>query len=191
MSIYAWVAGRRGRGIVQEVLPLLIPLCVLGAFAGIAYSASLDRFVSVGALLILIPPFAGICGSIGGILCSRLGTGMHLGVITPAIAPQGSVTVHFAQAYLFTLILMPLMAALAHLAAIVLGVSSPGLLAMVTIATAAGLGVITMVNGIAYLTATLSFRYGFDPDNFGIPVITSAIDLLGAVALITVIEIVL
>jgi mgtE-like transporter len=116
---------------------------------------------------------------------------MHLGIITPAIAPQGSVTVHFAQAYLFTLLLMPLMAALAHLAALVLDVSSPGLLAMVTIATAAGLGVITMVNGIAYLTATLSFRYGFDPDNFGIPVITSAIDLLGAVALITVIEIVL
>ncbi|HDS64139.1 MAG TPA: magnesium transporter MgtE, partial [Methanofollis liminatans] len=86
MSIYAWVAGRRGRGIVQEVLPLLIPLCVLGAFAGIAYSASLDRLVSVGALLILIPPFAGICGSIGGILCSRLGTGMHLGVIAPTIA---------------------------------------------------------------------------------------------------------
>jgi mgtE-like transporter len=191
MSIYAWVAGGRGRGIVQEVLPLLIPLCVLGAFAGIAYSTSLDRFVSLGALLILIPPFAGICGSIGGILCSRLGTGMHLGIITPAIAPQGSVTVHFAQAYLFTLLLMPLMASLAHLAALVLDVSSPGLLAMVTIATAAGLGVITMVNGIAYLTATLSFRYGFDPDNFGIPVITSAIDLLGAVALITVIEIVL
>jgi len=190
-SIYAWSRGGRVREIVREVLPLLIPLSVLGAFAGVAYSVSLDRLVSVGALLILIPPFAGICGSIGGILCSRLGTGMHLGIIAPAITPSGSVGVHFVQTYLFTLILMPLMATLAHLAAIALNVPSPGLTKMIMIALAAGLVVMTLVNGIAHLTATLSFRYGFDPDNFGIPVISSSIDLLGAVALIEVIKVIL
>ncbi|MBR6447261.1 MAG: magnesium transporter, partial [Methanomicrobium sp.] len=32
-----------------------------------------------------------------------------------------------------------------------------------------------------------SFRKGYDPDNFGIPVITSFIDLIGATMLVTVI----
>jgi mgtE-like transporter len=30
----------------------------------------------------------------------------------------------------------------------------------------------------------LTYRYGFDPDNFGIPLVSSASDLLGSVALI-------
>lgn len=189
--VYSWSRGERVRSIVREALPLLVPLSVLGAFAGVAYSASLDRLVSVGALLILIPPFAGICGSIGGILCSRIGTGMHLGIIAPALAPSGEVGVHFVQTYLFTLILMPVMAIFAQAAALLLGAASPGLAAMVMIAVASGLVVMTLVNGIAHLTATLSFRYGFDPDNFGIPVITSSIDLLGAVTLTAVIGLVL
>ncbi|KAF1073321.1 hypothetical protein MKMG_02199 [Methanogenium sp. MK-MG] len=49
--------------------------------------------------------------------------------------------------------------------------------------------VITIVNLIAYATAGLSFRYGLDPDNFGIPVITSTIDLVGAGILMAVINI--
>ncbi|TAJ44693.1 magnesium transporter [Methanofollis fontis] len=188
LSLHSWRRGERVHEVVGEVLPLLIPLLILGTFAGVTYSAGLERLVTTGALLILIPPFAGICGSIGGILCSRIGTGMHLGVIDPEPVPSRAVGIQFAWTYLYTLILLPLMATCAHIAALLMGVSSPGLLTMVTIATLAGAIVMTLVNGIAYLTAMISFRYGYDPDNFGIPVITSSIDLLGAVALMSVIS---
>jgi len=47
------------------------------------------------------------------------------------------------------------------------------------------------VIGVAYITASLSFRYGLDPDNFGIPVITSLIDLIGAAALVAMIDLLL
>lgn len=191
LSLYSWSRGARVRRVSTEVLPLLVCLSVLGTFAGVTYTLGLDHLVSMAALLILIPPFAGICGSIGGILCSRLGTGMHLGIIAPSFAPSKGVLVQFAQTYLFTFLLLPLMAALAHLAALLLGVTSPGLVPMVAIATLAGAVVMTLVNGIAYLTATVSFRFGLDPDNFGIPVICSVIDLLGAVVLIAVIDLVL
>ncbi|QYZ78277.1 magnesium transporter MgtE [Methanofollis formosanus] len=187
-SVYSWMHGARARDIVSEILPLLVGLSVLGTVAGVTYTMDLDRLVAVGALLILIPPFAGICGSIGGILCSRLGTWMHLGLIEPSIRPSRAVGVQFVQSYLFTFLLLPLMAALAHGAALLLGAASPGLLTMVGIALGAGVVVMSIVNGIAYLTASISFRYGFDPDNFGIPVITSVIDLLGAVVLISVIN---
>ncbi|NYT05222.1 MAG: magnesium transporter MgtE [Methanomicrobiales archaeon] len=179
------------REIVREIVPLLIPLSLLGTFAGATYALDLDRLISFAALLILIPPFMGGCGSIGGILCSRLATGMHTGVFYPHLRPEREVYPHFATTYLYAFVLLPLMAVVAHGAALVMGLSSPGLLAMGLIATGAGIIVLSLVNIVSYVTASMSFRYGLDPDNFGIPVITSIIDLLGAAILIGVINMVL
>lgn len=72
-----------------------------------------------------------------------------------------------------------------------MGLNSPGLGMLVVISLVAGLVVMTLVNGVAYVTASLSFRYGLDPDNFGIPVITSLIDLIGAATLMAVIDLLL
>jgi mgtE-like transporter len=38
--------------------------------------------------------------------------------------------------------------------------------------------------GVAYYTAVVTFRRGLDPDNFGIPLITSSMDFVGVIALI-------
>jgi len=40
------------------------------------------------------------------------------------------------------------------------------------------------MNLLGYFTAVLTYRLGYDPDNFGVPVVTSSIDLVGATALI-------
>ncbi|HOD85549.1 MAG TPA: magnesium transporter [Methanoculleus sp.] len=176
---------------VRENIGLLIPLSVIGTLAGLTYSSSLDILVTTAAFLILIPPFTGILGSIGGILGSRLSTGMHTGEINPTFIPEGNVAHHFIISYLYTLILLPLLALIAHGAAVLMGSNSPGPVMLVIISLAAGLIVMTLVIGVAYITASLSFRYGLDPDNFGIPVITSLIDLIGAAALVAMIDLLL
>lgn len=172
--------------IVRENLTLLIPLSILGTLAGLTYSLNLDSLVTFAVFLILIPPFMGTLGSIGGILGSTLSTGMHTGELAPAFLPGRDVVHHFIISYLYTLILLPLLALIAHSAAVLMGLNSPGFGMLVIISLVAGLAVMTLVNGAAYATASLSFRYGLDPDNFGIPVITSLIDLIGAAALVTV-----
>ncbi|MDD3858412.1 MAG: magnesium transporter [Methanoculleus sp.] len=185
---------RRSEGIgtiVGENLSFLIPLSVFGTLAGLTYSLNLDALVTIAAFLILIPPFTGILGSIGGILGSRLSTGMHTGELNPSFLPERGVVHHFIISYLYTLILLPLLALIAHGAAVLMGLNSPGLGMLVAISLAAGLVVMTLVNGVAYVTASLSFRYGLDPDNFGVPVITSLIDLIGAAALVTAIGLLL
>jgi mgtE-like transporter len=185
---------RRPEGIgpiVRENLFLLIPLSVLGTLAGLTYSFNLEELVTIAVFLILIPPFTGGLGSIGGILGSRLSTGMHTGELNPSFLPERGVVHHFIISYLYTLILLPLLALIAHGAAVLMGLNSPGLGMLVIISLAAGLVVMTLVNGVAYATASLSFRYGLDPDNFGIPVITSLIDLIGAAALVTAIGLLL
>lgn len=177
--------------IVRENLYLLIPLSVLGTLAGLTYSLNLDRLMALAVFLVLIPPFMGGLGSIGGILGSRLSTGMHTGELNPSFLPERGVVHHFIISYLYTLILLPLLALIAHGAAVLMGLNSPGLGMLVIISLVAGLVVMTLVNGVAYVTASLSFRYGLDPDNFGIPVITSLIDLIGAATLVAVIGLLL
>jgi mgtE-like transporter len=176
-------------GIIREIVPLLSFLCVLGTLAGLTYALELDRLVTFAALLILIPPFMGSCGSIGGILCSRLATGMHMGSISPHIIPEREIFPYFISTYLYAAVLLPLLAFIAHGAALLLGISSPGLVTLLLVSTGAGFLVLTLVSFVAYGTATMSFRYGLDPDNFGIPVITSVIDLVGAAVLVAVINI--
>ena len=48
----------------------------------------------------------------------------------------------------------------------------------------AGLLATTLANFVGYFGALGTFRYGLDPDNYGIPLVSSASDLLGAVSLI-------
>ena len=177
--------------IVRENLALLIPLSTFGTLAGLTYSFNLDNLLGLAAFLILIPPFMGGLGSIGGILGSRLSTEMHTGEVNPSFPPERGVVHHFIISYLYTLILLPLLALIAHSAAVLMGLDSPGQGMLVIISLVAGLAVMTLVNGVAYVTASLSFRYGLDPDNFGIPVITSLIDLIGAATLVAVIDLLL
>jgi len=43
---------------------------------------------------------------------------------------------------------------------------------------------------VAYYTTMSAFRFGLDPDTFGIPMVTSTLDLVGASALILAIGVV-
>ncbi len=189
--VYLWRGTEPVKTISKEIIPLLIPLAFMGTLAGMTYTLDLDRLVTFAALLILITPFTGGCGSIGGILCSRLATGMHMGSINPDVVPKKDIMPYFSTSFGYSVILFPLLALIAHGAALLLGLTSPGLPEMILISVVSGFILISLVNIISYATATMSFRYGLDPDNFGIPVITSAIDLLGAAILISVISLVL
>ncbi|HUQ63852.1 MAG TPA: magnesium transporter, partial [Acidimicrobiales bacterium] len=70
------------------------------------------------------------------------------------------------------------------IAATVVGLATPGLWRMVAISMIGGLLATTFAIGIAYYGAVLAVRLGLDPDNHGIPLITSSMDLIGAFALI-------
>ncbi|RXE56168.1 magnesium transporter MgtE [Methanoculleus taiwanensis] len=189
--VYTLRTSESVRRMVTERTVLLLPLSFLGIMAGATYEAGLEELVAFAAFLILIPPYMGGLGSIGGILASRLATGMHMGTIPPLLLPGRETAHHFIITYFYTLILLPLMAVIAHAAAVLLGLATPGLVAMVAISLLAGLLIVTLMNGMAYVTASLSFRFGLDPDNYGIPVITSLIDFIGAAVLVATIGILL
>jgi len=178
------------KNVLREGIPLLIPLCLLGILAGVLYTNNLEALIASAAVLILISPFMNGCGSIGGILTSRIGTEMHMGLVDPKIVPQGIVWKHFGENYLYALLILPLMGILSHYAAVLCGITTSGLVPMILLSAIAGLLVVTVLNLLGYFTAVITYHFGYDPDNFGVPVMTSSIDLIGATTLIMVMAVI-
>jgi mgtE-like transporter len=55
---------------------------------------------------------------------------------------------------------------------------------MVLVAVIGGLMATTLSIVVAYYGAIVSYRLGLDPDNIGIPMVTSSIDLFGSISFI-------
>ncbi len=175
------------RRVLLESLPILGLAGVLNIFAGAIVEERLDRFVAFPALLVLIPPFLEDTGALGGILASRLASKLHLGVISPRILPEPAALLDTSIVFLFGISVFFFVGVSAWAASAVTGLESPGFGALIGIAMVSGLIATILASGIAYLAAAATYRFGLDPDNHGIPIVTSAMDFLGAATLVATI----
>jgi mgtE-like transporter len=172
------------RRILRESLPILAVAGGVDIFAGIVVEARLDRFLTLPALLVLIPPYLEGEGALGAILSSRLASKLHLGAVSPRGRPEAVAWLDASIVFMFSLVNSVLTGIAAHLAARLIGLASPGLATMIAITVLAGLIATLPVLLVAYYTAVATFRIGLDPDNHGIPMITSAMDFVGVISLI-------
>jgi mgtE-like transporter len=185
-ALVAGLASHRAvlRRILRESLPVLAVAGLVDVVAGLAIEKRLDEFLVFPALLILIPPFLEASGALGGILSSRVSTKLHLGLMTPnrfSLRPLGE-DVLLIVVYAIPVFL--LVGLSADLAALVTGRESPGVLEMLGVAQLAGAMVTAAAVVVAYYGAVAAYRFGLDPDNFGIPAVTSSLDLLGAFSIV-------
>jgi mgtE-like transporter len=86
--------------------------------------------------------------------------------------------------FLFSMVNWVLTGVAAYLAARLIGLSSPGMVDMIGITVLAGLIATVPLIVVAYYTAVATFRLGLDPDNHGIPMITSSMDFVGVISLV-------
>ncbi len=139
------------------------------------------------ALLVLVPPFLEDSGSLGGILSARVATKLHLGTLEPSRRPLRAVGDDVLLIYAYAIPVFLLLGISADIVAAVVGLKSPGVLEMISLSMLAGLIATTFAVLVGYYGAVLSYRMGLDPDTHGIPIVTSSLDLLGALSLILVI----
>jgi mgtE-like transporter len=172
------------RRIVRESLPVLIVAGAVDIVAGLTIEKRLESFVAYPALLVLIPPFLEDAGALGGILSSRLSSKLHLGVIGPTSVPQRAARRDFLLIVVFAVPVFVFVALSADVAAIAFGLPSPGPLRMIAVALLGGTMATIMAIVVAYYGAIGAYRFGLDPDNHGIPLVTSSMDLVGAMSLI-------
>ena len=172
------------RRIVQESIPVLLLAGIVDATAGLVFEKRLTSFFVFPVLLVLVPPFLSLAGSLGSVLSARVATKLHLGVVDPArfsLRPVGE-DVLLVSAYAVPMFaLLGLGAAgVGHLA----GLAAPATIDLIGVVALAGALAFTLTVGLAYVSAVATFRLGLDPDNHSIPIVTATLDLVGAFALI-------
>jgi mgtE-like transporter len=172
------------RQIVRESVPVLALAGLVDVIAGITVEKRLESFAAFPALLVLVPPFLGQSGSLGGILSSRVSTKLNLGLVSPSRFSLRPVADDVLLIVLYAAPVYLLLGLSADVAAAIVGLRSPGVLDVIGVSLFAGAITIVLVVLIAYFAAVAAYRLGFDPDNHGIPIVTSSLDLVGAFAVI-------
>ena len=172
------------RRILRESIPVLAVAGAVDILAGLVVEARLQRFLVYPALLVLIPPFLESAGALGGILSSRLASKLHLGAMSPRRKPEAVALLDATIIFLFATVVFLLTGLAADGAAALVGLASPGGLTVIGVSLVAGLIATILAVVVAYYTAVATYRLGMDPDNHGIPIITSSMDFIGVIALI-------
>jgi len=170
--------------ILHESLPVVLGAGVLSLLAGVTLEGQLAELVEYPALLALVPPFLASAGALGGILSSRLSSKLHLGTLEPTSVPGRSAREDILLVFVLGPVVFALGSLVADLAAVLIDLPSPGPLDMVLVSLGAGLFATVASAFVAYYGAIVSYRLGIDPDNVGIPLVTSSIDLIGSVCFI-------
>jgi mgtE-like transporter len=172
------------RRILGESVIVLALAGTIDMIAGTVVEHRLDRFIALPALLVMLPPFLENAGALGGIVASRLASKLHLGAIRPRLWPERLAALDISLAGPWAVLNFGLTGVTAHFIAVATSKASPGLFHMVAIALLAGAFSTVGAALLAYATAVATFRFGLDPDNHGIPMITSSMDLAGVLAVV-------
>ena len=135
-------------------------------------------------LLVLLPGFLGTAGALGGVLSSRLATKLHLGLLKPGPIPRGPAGSDIALIFALSVPVFAVAGAVAELGGIVADQASPGLIDLMAVAVLGGAMATVCAVVVAYYATIIAVRFGLDPDTYGIPMVTSTLDFVGAFALI-------
>jgi mgtE-like transporter len=177
------------RRIVRESVVVLTIAVTIDVLAGVVVEARAEEQFSAAALLILLPPFIANCGSLGGMLSSRLASQLHVGLLEPRALPGRLAMLDFSLTTLLAMLAFTGVGVMGWLAAWLVPTVTPlALSATVGVTLVAGLLATPILALVAYTAATASFRFGFDPDNHGIPIVTATMDLAGVLCLVAAIS---
>tara|TARA_B110000014_G_scaffold244335_1_gene215449 strand:- start:22924 stop:24021 length:1098 start_codon:yes stop_codon:yes gene_type:complete len=172
------------RQVLGESLPILFATGILLVIAGVVIEHELATFAANRAVLVLVPACLAVAGAIGGILSGRLSSKFHLGVIEPTAIPGRPARRDLIAGLAFALPVFIFNGLLAAGVSTLFGFESPGLVSLLWISVIGGSIATLLAGAIGYYGTALAVRGGVDPDTYGMPLVTSSVDLGGAAALV-------
>jgi mgtE-like transporter len=167
---------------------LLTP--ILDVIAGAFQQARQPELVAVPILLALIPPFVSQAGALGGIFSSRITSKLRIGVITPSGLPEAPAVLDASIVTALAVFVFTLIGAIAFGLGTLTGLAGmPSAARLIWGTMFAGL-IVTPVTIVAgYYLAIVTYRFDLDPDNHGVPIITSVMDLSGVACVLLVMSV--
>ncbi len=177
------------RRIVIESLPILALAGIVDLLAGITIQNRFESFLRYPALLVMVPAFLEDSGSLGAILAARVSTKLHLGTLGETGSSWRAATNDVMLVYLYAIPVFVFLGLTSTVVADVLHKATPGFVDMLAVSLIAGFFATTASVIVGFYSAVATHRFGLDPDNHSIPLVTSSLDLLGALSLILAIVI--
>ncbi len=177
------------RKIVFQSLVILVVSGVLDGFAGAFVEINIQKIIALPMILVLLPAFLETGGNIGNVLASRLATKLHLGTIESKLSIKGDMGKEILGSITLAYISFPVLGLLTYIVASLFGVTGLDLVSAIVLSSLAGFILHLIIIFFAIFTSILSFRYGWDPDNVTIPLLTSATDIIGVLALLLALSI--
>jgi mgtE-like transporter len=175
------------RRAILEMVGVIVLTPLLDIAAGTLVEPRIDRFHVYPGLLVIIPPLVSNAGALGGILSSRLSSKLHLGVIEARLVPEGAALLDGALVAAFGVVAFLAVGILGYAYGALVGKSlGPGVMIGGTLLTGMLATAVAIVVG--YYIAVLSARFGLDPDNQSVPIITSVMDLAGIICFLSVLS---
>lgn len=172
------------RQIVRTSIPVLLYAGIVSSLAGVALEQRLLTFEALPALLILVPAHLSSSGALGGILSGRLSSQLHLGLVAPTAVPSRAARRNLGFIAGLGIPVFVANGAGAHVVAGLLGQPSPGIAQLIGVSVLGGVAAMAVVVAIAYYGTIAAVRLGIDPDTYGIPLVSSTVDLVGAMTLV-------
>jgi mgtE-like transporter len=173
------------RRIVRESIVVLTLAVSLQVFAGTVIESRIERFLGMPALLVLIPAFVAMSGSLGGMLSARFSSKLHVGLLEPRTLPGRTAGLDVSLTFLLALLAFTGVGGIGWFAAsLAAAVAPPSPLVLIAVALVGGLLATVILALVAYGVAVATFRFGLDPDNHGIPTVTAVMDLAGVLCLV-------
>ena len=184
-AVGAWRLGRGSlRAILRESFGVLVVAILFDLAAGVIIEHQEAFLGRLPSLLVLLPGYLAVGGALGGILSSRLASKLHLGLIEPAALPGRDARREVRNTFLLGLPVLAGTAALAYGAARLADLAGPGAGGLIGAALLGGVVAVAVASLVAYYGTILAERAGLDPDTYGIPLVSSAMDLVGALTLV-------
>jgi|SRR6056297_2285960 len=178
------------RSIVREALPFELIATLGGVVSGGILSGMTNELQMIPGLIVIAPAVLGMRGNISCTLGSRLGSAIHMGLITK-IENNPELTNNVAGSLLLSLLLSIVLGIVGHIVTVVLGFESAGVLTLTSIAVIAGVSSGIILAFVAVLLAIGMFRFGFDPDNVVTPAIATIGDIVSMLMIFIAAKVVL
>ncbi len=172
------------RTVVIQGLSILVVCAVIEIAAGnLLERMKGTLIVTLPGLIIMIPPLLDLRGNINGALASRLGTALHTGVIEPKLSMTAELKVNLASSLILSLIASASIGILSLGVGALMGVGPINVIALMTIAIAAGVLSGIVLATLTFLISIISYERGWDPDNVTAPLMATAGDLITIVSI--------
>lgn len=182
--LYRLSRGEFGWRVIRESIPILMACALIDFGAGTMLGKEIEGLIAIAGILTIIPAFLEDGGAMGGILASRFSSMLHLGTLEPSLIPEKEVLKSFGFMHLLGLVVFTLVGIFGQIVNYTLSIPTIPIAYMIAITVIAGQLLTLLLNFMAYYLSVFSFIKGIDPDNVGIPLITSLMDVIGTGCLI-------